>query len=151
MQKKLLTSQRPRVGIGILVIQNGQILLGERINAHGFGTWAHPGGHLEYGETPFECAQRELKEEADLTATEITAGPWTNDLFEEDNKHYISLFMFVRHFEGKPKVMEPEKCSGWKWFDLDQLPNPLFKPLSNLLEEYTIFEEHKYHDTHRNK
>jgi len=36
---------RPLVGIAVIVIKNCRVLLGERKNAHGAGTWAFPGGH----------------------------------------------------------------------------------------------------------
>ncbi len=27
---------------------------------------------------------------------------------------------------GEPNVMEPDKCEGWAWYDLNNLPKPLF-------------------------
>ena len=47
-----------RVGVGVIIRKNDQVLLGERKGAHGEGTWAFPGGHLEFGETLVECSLR---------------------------------------------------------------------------------------------
>lgn len=130
----------PRVGIGVLVVKENQILLGERINAHGAGTWCPPGGHLEYGESPKDCAARELKEESGLIAEEVVSGPWTNDFFEAEEKHYVSLYMIVQKFKGIPSVEEPDKCLRWEWFEFDKLPSPLFLALSNLIKAHSLHE-----------
>lgn len=140
MENVTLIAKQPKIGVGVLVVQNGQLLLGERINSHGSGTWSPPGGHLEFGESPADCAARELREETGLIATEIVPGPWTNDFFESEDKHYISVFMFVKAFKGVPEVTEPEKCSRWRWFDFDALPESLFLSLHNLLQVKTIKE-----------
>ena len=132
--------QRPQVGVGVLVFKDRQILLGERIHAHGSGTWCPPGGHLEFGETPEDCAVRELEEEAGLIAEKTITGPWTNDYFESKGKHYITLHVIVREFQGMPLVKEPDKCSRWEWFPLDELPSPLFLSLDNLLEKYSLLD-----------
>lgn len=42
-------NKSPKVGIGVIVRKDNQILLGKRKNSHGDGCWAFPGGHLEYG------------------------------------------------------------------------------------------------------
>lgn len=57
-----------------------------------------PGGHLEFGETPEACAVREVLEETGLEISEadvrfVTA---TNDIFEAEGKHYVTLFMACR-------------------------------------------------------
>ena len=36
---------------------------------------------------------------------------------------------------GEPEVLEPEKCEGWEWYDLDHLPQ-LFGPCVLALEAY---------------
>ena len=125
---------RPRVGIGVLVFNDDKILLGKRINSHGASTWSSPGGHLEFGENPKNCAFRELQEETNLIAEKIIKGPWTNDFFEDENKHYVTLFMIVTRFNKNPIVKEPEKCLEWTWFEPNHLPSPLFVPLKNLLK-----------------
>ncbi len=52
-----------KVGIGVIVYQDNNVLLGKRKNSHGHGQWALPGGHLEFGETPEQCTIREVKQE----------------------------------------------------------------------------------------
>jgi hypothetical protein len=37
---------------------------------------------------------------------------------------------------GEPKVLEPEKTESWDWYDLDNLPKPLFKNCELSLENY---------------
>ncbi|MRI34424.1 hypothetical protein EOPP23_15655 [Endozoicomonas sp. OPT23] len=122
----------PRIGVGVIVRHQGKVLLGRRVNSHGTGQWAFPGGHLEYGESPQQCAERELMEETGLTVSSLTAGPYTNDVFTKEGKHYITLFMLADGINGMPEVLEPEKCLEWQWFDWQQLPEPLFLPIKNL-------------------
>lgn len=111
------------------------VLLGKRKSAHGSDCWAFPGGHLEFGESVEECAARELYEETGLTATKISCGPYTNDIFIEAEKHYITLYAFADTSVGEPEVREPEKCACWEWFKWDTLPAPLFLPIQNLIRQ----------------
>lgn len=124
----------PKIGIGIIVIKEKSVLLGKRKNAHGSGEWAFPGGHLEFLETPEACVFRELFEETGLIAEHIMSGPWTNNFFGND-KHYVTLFMFVTAFSGNLERREPHKCESWEWFSLEKLPFPLFAPIQTLIEK----------------
>lgn len=128
---------KPRVGVGVVVIKDRKVLLGKRKNAHGAGEWSFAGGHLEFGEDVEECALRELAEETGLKALSIQMGPWVNNIIEE-NKHYVTLFVFVDQFEGDLQLLEPDKCEGWEWFDRNSLPSPLFTPIRSLLKKINI-------------
>jgi 8-oxo-dGTP diphosphatase len=108
------------------------VLLGERRGSHGSGTWAPPGGHLEYGESIEACARRELEEETGLTGGRVAAGPYTSDLFEAEGLHYVTLFVVVTDVTGEPVVREPAKCARWEWFRWSEPPSPLFAPLQSL-------------------
>ena len=123
----------PSVGVGVLTIQNGLILLGKRCGSHGAGTWAAPGGRLDYAESIENCAKRELLEETGLSASSIELGPYTNDVFEDVREHYLTVFVTARGLSGHPQNLEPEKCEGWAWFPWGKFPSPLFKPLQTLL------------------
>lgn len=127
--------QAVRVGVAAIIVRDGRILLGERIGSHGAHTWATPGGHLEFGESIEACAARETLEETGLVVSSFKKLGFTNDVFEQDNKHYITLFVVGTSDEGEPQVMEPNKCKQWQWCALDDLPAPLFLSLSNLLKE----------------
>jgi 8-oxo-dGTP diphosphatase len=111
------------------------VLLGQRKGAHGTGTWAFPGGHLELGESIEACAQREVLEETGLKVGNIRHQAFTNDIFTRENKHYATLFVRADYESGEPGIMEPDKCDQWAWFSWGQFPSPLFLSLKNLLAQ----------------
>ncbi len=123
----------PRVGVGVIVMRGGRVLLGERSGSHGAGSWALPGGHLEFGESVEACARRETLEETGLTLTRIERGPWTSDVFAAEGRHYVTLFMLAEAGSGEAQRLEPEKCRGWQWCEWSALPQPLFAPLATLV------------------
>ena len=127
-----MTAARTRVGVGVIVSREGRVLLGERLGSHGAGTWALPGGNLEFGESVEQCARRELREETGLELTSIRQAPFTVDLFPDAAKHYVTLFVEALGVTGEPQNLEPAKCGGWAWFEWHAMPTPLFTPLASL-------------------
>lgn len=125
----------PKVGIGVILRKGDQVLLGLRKSSHGVDTWGFPGGHLEFGESVFDCAARELREETGLQSTAFKQGPYTNDIFSSEEKHYVTLFVIAEYQGGTPQVLEKDKCAGWEWFSWDKLPSPLFLPIQNLIKQ----------------
>jgi 8-oxo-dGTP diphosphatase len=126
---------RPLVGVGVIILKDARILLGKRKNCHGAGTWALPGGHLEFGESLQECAAREVREETGLELVNIRKYDFIDDIFPENNSHYITIFMIAEVLNGEPQNLEPDRCEGWDWFDLHALPENLFRPLQSLIQE----------------
>jgi len=129
-------TKRPLVGLGVLIFnEDNQILLGKRIASHGHSSWAPPGGHLEFGESFEECAARELEEETGLKIEGFEFVAITNNVFIEDDKHYISVFVKAKLPEEQEVVnLEPYKVEKWEWFGVDDLPDDLFLPLRNLIK-----------------
>jgi len=128
-----------KVGVGVYIFNDKhQLLLGLRKSAHAHGTWCAPGGHMEYGETNEQAAIREAKEETglDISPNNVILKGTTNDFFKESGKHYITLHLFCTKYSGTPKIMEPNKCAEWKWFDLNKLPQNLMLSNRNFLEQY---------------
>ena len=127
--------QRPKIGVGVILVKDGKVLLGKRRNAPGDGTWSFPGGHLEWNESFETCARREVMEETGLTIKRAHFFTITNDIFTNEQRHYITVFMLADIASGVPEVKEPDKCEVWKWFSWKELPRPLFLPVENLLKQ----------------
>ena len=125
--------QRPAVGVSAILVRGETVLLGRRLASHGAGAWQFPGGHLEFGESVVDCARREVLEETGLMLASVRLGPYTNDVFVAEGRHYITLFVIAEDAGGDAVVREPEKCAEWAWFRWDALPAPLFLPIANLL------------------
>jgi 8-oxo-dGTP diphosphatase len=127
--------KQPKVGTGVIVIKDNKVLVGKRKGAHGAGYWCFPGGHLEYQETIEDCAHREVMEETGIKIKNVRISTFTNDISKEEDYHYITLYLVADYESGEPKVMEPEFCEEWGWFEWDKLPQPLFLPVQNLLKQ----------------
>jgi len=127
--------ERPKVGIGVCIVKDRKVLLGKRKNVHGEGDWCFPGGHLEYGESWEACARRETTEEVGIKIRDVHFSIVTNDIFEKDEKHYITLYMVAVYASGEVVLREPEKCECWEWFDWSNLPSPIFLPIQNALKQ----------------
>ena len=119
----------PLVGVGVFVKKDGKYLAGKRKGAHGEGTWALPGGHLEWGETCEEACRREVEEETGLLIQNIQKVTFVNTVFSAE-RHYITLFFVADYEKGILTNCEPDKCEGWDWFDLGGIPEPHFEALN---------------------
>jgi len=128
--------RHPRIGVAVIVRRGDTVLLGRRRStSHGDGVWQFPGGHLEWGESVFDCARREAREETGLDVVVDGQGPWTNDRFVREDTHYVTLFVLTHSDNGEPQRCEPDKCDEWRWCTWDALPEPLFLPIQHLREQ----------------
>lgn len=136
-----MADNHPKIGVGVIIIKDGKILLGKRKNSLNAGQWGFPGGHLEFNEEIEDCAMREVKEETNLCIKNLKKITFTNDIFPKEGKHYVTLFIASEYDSGELKLMEPNKCERWDWFDTNNLPEPIFTPIKNLFKQkINIFE-----------
>ena len=63
-----------------------------RKGSHGAGEYALPGGHLEFGESFEQCAERETQEETGLQLQSVNFAWATNSVFSA-SKHHVTIFM----------------------------------------------------------
>jgi 8-oxo-dGTP diphosphatase len=126
---------RPAVGVAVIVMKDEKILLGKRKGSHGSGTWARPGGHLEFNESIEDCAKREVFEETGRSIKNLQHFAYTNDIFKVEKNHYVTLFVVSEYDSGELKIKEPDKCEKWAWFSWNEFPEPLFLSLKNLLDQ----------------
>ena len=125
----------PGVGIGVIVVKDGRVLVGKRTSGTGNGTWALPGGKLEFGESWEECARRELKEEAGIEVKNLSFAHVLNDITPEyNNTHYITIYMQGEYAGGDVRANEPDKIAEFQWSEWENIPEPRFSPLKNLFK-----------------
>ena len=129
-----MKDKHPRIGVGIIVEKDGKVLLLKRKNVHGAGSWSTPGGHLDYGEKPEDCAVRETKEETNIDIHNVRFRAITNDIFDVEDKHYVTIWMQGTYASGEPIVNAAYEMSEVGWFAWDELPEALFIPFRNLIE-----------------
>jgi 8-oxo-dGTP diphosphatase len=139
----------PKVGIGVMIMRDNKILLGLRKGSHGEGEWSFPGGHLEWGETVFQTAIRETMEEVGLDVNNLKLISVADEVryIDSDDKHYLNVAVLAESDSGEPKLMEPDKCERWEWFDLNELPDKIFEGSQLTINNYknkTIYFENKY-------
>jgi len=129
-------TRRPLVGMGVLVMRQGMVLLGKRLGSHGAGYFAAPGGHIEFGESFEHAARREVREETGLEIENLRLLTVGNYLFSRTNgdRHYIDVDFACESPAGEVILKEPDKCEGWQWYELDQLPEPLFIVTKRMIE-----------------
>ncbi len=129
-------------GFGVMILKHGKILLGKRHDdpekassqLNGAGKWTMPGGKLNFGETFEEGAAREVFEETGIKLKDVKVICVNQDIIE--TAHFITIGLFAKEFEGEPKIMEPEEITEWRWFDLKELPTPMYFPSEKILENY---------------
>jgi 8-oxo-dGTP diphosphatase len=109
--------ERPVVGVGAVVIEDGKVLLVERGVPPNKGAWAVPGGSLKLGETLQEGAERENLEETGIT---IKAGDpfYCFDFFEHDAEsrirfHYVVIDMMGDFISGDVRGGDDARDARW--------------------------------------
>ncbi len=128
-----------KVGVGVL-IRNPlqQILLGLRIGSHASGEWGAPGGKVEFGDRILKTAEKETLQETGLRVTAIRLICVGEEMryIESDDTHFVDFGVLAQYHGGEPRIMEPNKCLEWRWFDLDQLPPNLMESTYDMMRNY---------------
>ena len=77
-----------------------------------------------------------MKEETGLNIDKIEFLTVTNNVFPTNQSHYVTIFMRAVPIDPsqQPQNLEPDKCSGWDWYEWNNLPEPLFDPLEKMIK-----------------
>lgn len=88
------------------------------------GLYSLPGGHVEAGESIFETARREAKEELDVCLDPTTLR-LVGVMHRRSDTNRIDFFVRAQGWTGVPRIAEPTKCDALDWFPLGQLPEAM--------------------------
>lgn len=142
--------EKPRhaVGVSVLLIENGNILLGRRGPDTGAaqGLLSTPGGRLEIEESIIDAAGREFFEETGAT---IAIAPLKIIGFKKHfrfGEHYIMFYVLATEHKGE--IGNPEgvgKCDGWLWYSapLAIMLKDVTEPKDILLDAFAEAERRK--------
>ena len=121
-----------------LILRDGdRILLGKRINTgYGDGAFHPPAGHMEEGESATNALIREAKEEIGVTIHPHDVN-LVHVMHNSSSGGRIAFFFEVNCWEGQPTNIESDKCAGWEWFSLSQLPDKMIPYAQSALQSYT--------------
>lgn len=112
----------PKVGVGVAVVVDGQILLVRRAINPGRGQWSLPAGFVDQGEDPRASAARETLEETGLL---VDVGE-VIDVFFNQTGGGASIFILygAKLISGELKAGDDADAAGF--FASDQLPELAF-------------------------
>ena len=111
---------------GVLLIcqKTGNFLLLKRSKSAFFpNTWSVVAGAIEEGETPLESIKRELKEETQIDPNLIKFQ------FFEHQEDIKSFDLFLGYCEEEYECKLDNENVDWGWFNMNNLPKPLFPTL----------------------
>jgi 8-oxo-dGTP diphosphatase len=122
---KRLYPDQPVVGIGVVIVNEGKIVLIKRGNDPGRGKWSIPGGLVELGEHIEATVIREAKEETCLDVK----NPQLIDVVDNvehdaDGKvkyHYVIVDYFVEVVGGN--IAAASDAEELRWVTFDEVEN----------------------------
>ena len=132
-------NRRPLVGVGVVVIEQGRMLLVERGSGLLIGYWAVPGGKVRFGERLTEAAIREIREE---TGLEVELGDvvWIGEVLGDGDppEHHMVLVDFAGRVTGG-ELMAGDDASAAAFVPLEELRSlPLTPTMYDLFEKLGI-------------
>jgi ADP-ribose pyrophosphatase YjhB (NUDIX family) len=113
----------PKVGVGVLVVQDGKVLLVRRVMDPERGKWSLPSGYLDQGEDPKETAVREVLEETNL---QVAIDGLLEVYHNPPAQGGASIFILYRArlLGGEPRA--GDDADAVDFFSLDNLPELAF-------------------------
>jgi len=112
-----LYPKSPIVAVGVVVFKEDRMLLVKRGKEPNKGMWSIPGGGIELGETVYEAARREVREECSISI-EIERVLDAADNIVRDEKsrikyHYTIIDVLARYAGGAAKAQSDAEECGW--------------------------------------
>jgi len=138
--------ERHKIIPGVYVIpkKNNKVLLLRRLNT-GFedGKYSLIGGHVEQNETFKQAIIKEARQEAGIVINPKNL-KFVHVICRKMSGERIDIFYVVSKWKGEVKNMEPKKCSGLRWFDIDKLPDNIILWVKQVIEniDKTYYSEY---------
>lgn len=150
MKTDYVTELRSKIGhmavfnpvVTLVIYKDGKVLLQKRTDN---GTWAIHGGAIEPGEKYIDALYREIKEELNIEPINpqlmgIFSGEELYHVYEKskDAVYALNHVFICENYNGEIEFTDGE-VGELKWFDIDNLPDNVFKinkPILSSVKEF---------------
>ncbi len=109
--------ERPLVGVGAIIVEDGRVLLVQRGSPPQQGQWSLPGGLVEAGERLEEAVRREAREETGLEVEVVKlAGVFERIVRDDQGRpeyHYVLLDYLCRVRGGSLRHGSDATAAAW--------------------------------------
>ena len=112
-----MTSQRPEIAVGALVLHDGALLMVRRGTEPAKGLWTVPGGRVEHGEYLADALRREVLEE---TGIEVEVRDLAGFFEVVGDSHFVILD-FIASPVGTSDPAAGDDAAEVRWVPLDQI------------------------------
>jgi mutator protein MutT len=114
---KRLYPNQPIVGVGAIIIREGEVLLEKRKNEPGKGKWSVPGGLVELGESVEQTVTREVKEETGLEVEKPEHIDVVDNIIRDESGrvkyHFVIIDYFMKLKGGTLKAASDAEELKW--------------------------------------
>lgn len=136
-----MTAGGPRLAVGVIVEDDGDLLLVQRGRDPHRGRWSVPGGRVRAGETLSEAVTRELREETGLEAVCGELIGWVERLPEAAGAPHFVILDFRAHLFERGEPVAGDDASDARWTPLPLVAElPLVPGLAGFLHDHGIIE-----------
>ena len=132
--------------VTLIIYKDNKVLLQKRDDN---GCWAIHGGGIELGEKYIETLKREIKEELNIEPINpdlmgIYSGKELFNIYpkSKDQVYILNHVFFCENYKGKI-TFEDAEVEDIQWFDLDKLPENIFKVNKPILKDVKEFVKNR--------
>ncbi|HEX9076911.1 MAG TPA: 8-oxo-dGTP diphosphatase [Anaerolineae bacterium] len=104
----------------VYCLKDRRVLMMQRRKEPNLGLWVAPGGKIEIGESPYECAARELAEETGLAATSLIFRGLITEVSPQPDWQWMLFLYVATSFSGD--VGESHREGALQWWSVSQVP-----------------------------
>ncbi len=112
---------RPFVGVGAVVFRDDRVLLVKRARPPRQGQWSLPGGVQRLGETVYEAARREVREETGLEVEIVDVVAVVDSIQRDEDRrvryHYTLVDVLAEWRDGEARAGDDAAAVAWTGLD----------------------------------
>jgi 8-oxo-dGTP diphosphatase len=125
-----------KVAADVVMMKGGCVLLVKRAFPPDKGSWAIPGGYIEWDESPEDAARREVNEETGLVVDKLRLLDILGDPTRHPDQLITALFLGEAHGE----VRAGDDAEDATWFPVNALPEKMALDHRDAVEKARLAE-----------